>query len=204
MSEIEIKSEDAAEHRTNIDGWVCKKCSRYWGKDEHMARYCCATDFPCDCGNRREKSYACCVDCRRKSEAERWAKLYAEKAKPWDGESPLCGYHSDRYHFDLESLFDEFRDSEAEDLKEWLQDQRLVFCTPNNGRHFDLNDFLYDDLAEDDKVAGCREIEKAVNDFIASKAPFSWSADGPPVTVETLMEVLEPWLEDDREPKGAE
>lgn len=195
MSES-IRYEDAAEERSNITGWVCKKCKRYWGSDKHMASYCCATDFPCECGKRREKSYLACAECRAIHKSEKWAKLYAEKAKPWDGETPLGEYNNDQFYWEIESLFDAFVDSEEDDLREWLEGRRLVFCTPNNGRHFDMNEYFYDDLAEDHEIEGCAEVEKAVNDFIASKAPLSWTADGAPITVESLLEILEPWWED--------
>jgi hypothetical protein len=44
--------ESGADYHKNIEGWVCKTCRRYWGENEHMARYCCANDFPCKCGKR--------------------------------------------------------------------------------------------------------------------------------------------------------
>ena len=76
-----IRYEDAAERRT-VEGWVCKACRRWWGEDEHMARWCCSTDQPCACGNRRTKHYTVCDSCREKAELERWLK---KERRPYDG-----------------------------------------------------------------------------------------------------------------------
>jgi hypothetical protein len=65
-----ILAEDNAD-RCTVEGWVCKTCGRFWGDDERMARYCCATDFPCACGGRHGKGYTCCDDCRAKLDEER-------------------------------------------------------------------------------------------------------------------------------------
>ena len=43
--------EESAEVVT-VTGWSCKTCKRWWADDEHMARWCCASDMACDCGKR--------------------------------------------------------------------------------------------------------------------------------------------------------
>lgn len=65
-----IRYEDAAEQRT-VTGWACKQCGRFWNQDEHMARYCCCTEGPCEeCGARRDRHNRLCEDCRKKKDAE--------------------------------------------------------------------------------------------------------------------------------------
>lgn len=42
-----LRYEEAAELRTNLEGWVCRTCGQNWSKDEHTARLCCAKDIEC-------------------------------------------------------------------------------------------------------------------------------------------------------------
>lgn len=57
-----IRYEDTA-ILTEVAGWVCTECQRFWGDEEHMARWCCATDLPCDCGQRHTNLKTKCDEC---------------------------------------------------------------------------------------------------------------------------------------------
>lgn len=99
-----VRYEDSAEFRTSIEGWACKECDRVWVGEEHMARYCCANNFPCRCGGRIEGSiWTMCQSCREK--AEDYRELL-EKAT-------LCEYDGypffvrGRFYFDGEAYLDE-------------------------------------------------------------------------------------------------
>ncbi len=67
-----------------------------------------------------------------------------------------------------------------------VDDLRLTLCTPDNGPHFDMGEFLTDHLPDDDHgrdgLPGTREereaIEAAVNDFVAKYAPLCWNSTG--------------------------
>ena len=79
MTTQAVPYEQAAEKVTDIEGWVCKKCRQFWAKDEHMARYCCAGDLPCEtngCDRRVKKhDFAYCKPCLTKRDLERYLKL---------------------------------------------------------------------------------------------------------------------------------
>lgn len=193
-----VRYEDAAERRDGLSGWVCKN-GHFHGDDEHIARWCAATEIPCpDCGGRNpNKSYSVCEACRRKRADERWFKSYAEKAVPWDGVTPLYSDASDRYFWDDGDLGDHIGD--PPELS--VDDLRLILCEPNKGRSFDMADWLSDDLPEDSNL-DTTEIDRIVNDWIAAHAPYSWCPSGPPVTVESVRSVLG-IPEPQREPTGS-
>ena len=67
-----LRYEDAA-HKVIRVGWACKRCDRFHGDNEHLARWCCASDLPCrECGGRNtNKAYTCCQACKRAKDARR-------------------------------------------------------------------------------------------------------------------------------------
>lgn len=177
----EVRYEDAAELRTGISGWCCKACGRFWGADEHMARYCCATNMPCECGARIEpRHWTHCEACREKRRDEVWAGLSRVE---WDGEMPLCVFDDDKFFFsldDLESYIDDLDDGTA------ASDLRLVLCEPENGRYFEMSEFLSDDLPDGDDGPDTKEIDATVNAWIKAHAPFSWRATNKAISAESL------------------
>lgn len=163
--------EQAAERRTNIEGWVCKTCRRFWGNDERMARWCCAADLQCStegCKARvRKGGWTVCAPCRDRKAEERWLKL---PEVPWDGNTPLCLADDDRYFFDLDDLDGFIEDHEG--MK--LEDLRLVICVPEKKPRFEVYDLLQDYLAEDMEADDSTEIEKLVKDWIEEHVPEVW------------------------------
>lgn len=84
-----MKYEDAAEKKM-VEGWVCKKCGRFWGKDEVIARSCCCTDRPCNCGARIISETSVyrtrCDDCEKNWRDEAWEEAISKaKLCDWDG-----------------------------------------------------------------------------------------------------------------------
>ncbi len=161
--------EEAAEHRENISGWCCKTCRRFWGGDEHMARYCCAKDLPCQCGGRTEPHWVRCQACRDKAGD---AKYFAAPEVDWDGETPLCSWADDRYFFD------------ADDLCNWMDEHeltpetvRLELCERAKPREFEMCDFLSDDLPEDCDLDEA-EINRVVNEWIIANVQPLWHGCG--------------------------
>lgn len=182
-----MPAEQAAEHRTNITGWVCKTCRRYYGEDERAARYCCAIDFKCSaegCEARVPKGgYTICDACHAKKDKKRWLAL-PEVA--WDGVTPLVLHDDDRYFFDESDLCDYLEEEEGRRLK----DLRFVICVPVPHPRFDVNDFLGDSLPEDGEVDG-KDIEKIVNDWIEANAPKTWEAGKTRPTLASLAHLAD-------------
>lgn len=163
-----IRYEDAAEVVTVI-GWACKTCRRWWGDDEHLARWCCATDLPCECGGRKRKTYTVCAGCRERKAEERWA---ARERREWDGELPLFAVGLDEFVFDEDRL--------VELVHEHGDGLRLLFCRPVYAREVEA-DLWYDDLPEDwdlDSVPWLADAVDALNETIRAKRqadePVSW------------------------------
>lgn len=162
--------EQSAERMTGISGWVCKTCRRFFGDDEHLARYCCAKDLPCDkegCKNRKERGYTVCEPCGEAMRFKRWMAL-PEIA--WDGETPLHIDDDDRYFFTADDLDEYLADHDVD-----LEDLRLVICEPVSPPHFDMYYFLDDHLAEGmEDVADWDKINKTVNAWIKKNVPRVW------------------------------
>jgi hypothetical protein len=169
-----LRYEDGAE-RVLRRGWMCSRCGTFYGNDpsaEHVARYCCSNDFPCECGARKGKHWTCCQSCRDKHDIERHAK---RERRPWDGEQMLYSHVLDKYFSSPEDLCDHLEDNEDSRDRDALQ---VVLCDPNRPRPFELVDFVSDDLPEDGddfNPPGAAEIEKAVNDYLNGLGVLSWS-----------------------------
>ncbi|NDV19088.1 hypothetical protein GO013_06595 [Pseudodesulfovibrio sp. JC047] len=172
MNEEQVKmyeSDDSAvyEERT-LKGWWSKdgRTRRFWGKDEHMARYAGCTHRTCECGAIVPKGYIRCNDCSEKAAAKRWAEMPLVE---WDGKAPVCIHGGDEYFWDDGSFFD------------WCQDHgcrpesvRLVLCDPVYPSQLD-SDFWCDDLPEDGELDDT--IQKAVdelNKVLKAHGPMSW------------------------------
>lgn len=183
MKNKEPRPSEASAHVVTVTGWACKHCNRWWGDDECMARYCCATDFPCECGGRREKPYTHCKDCRDRRAAERWA---AKDAVEWDGTWPLAVWDDDAFFFDEDDLECYLDSRWGGELDDALQ---LTTCRPDNGRHFEMNEYLQDSLP-DDSTVDADDIDKTVNDWIALNAPFGWQATGDRVCLDSVRKRL--------------
>lgn len=83
-----------AVHRDDIKGWVCQGCSRYWGKNERMARYCCTNRNLCECGDLTDRNYTHCNSCREKLRLEREQKRVELATKMTVKEaSELAGFY---------------------------------------------------------------------------------------------------------------
>lgn len=152
--------------KVNHECWKCGKCGKYWD-DEHMANYCCHTHAICrDCGvniDASERRISCRL-CRDKAEMKAWELM---EVVEWDGETPLCDWRSDQYFFDEESVEEYVAESDF---------PMLVVCEPNKGRHFELAEWLCDELAEDhepDEPVEVRDAVEVINKWLMSTT-FSW------------------------------
>ena len=169
-----LRWEEAA-HRVTVNGWACVKCKRFYGDGagaESAARYCCHTDAPCECGARKTRHRVLCDSCYHESKIKRWEGLYQAE---WDGKSMLTTLDGDRYF------------SDTDELVEWCVDQAIrpsdafvIHCEEHGPPQMCLSEIVSDYLPEDhefDYDAEAKELEKRVNDYLASKRPWSWYPD---------------------------
>lgn len=187
-----IKYEESAEIRT-VSGWGCKKCNRFYGKDEHSARCCCAGDLPCDCGARRKKYQVRCSACQEQKEEQAWHNM---PEKEWDGITPVV--IGDDYFFDPESLLDFLSENDLD-----VEMAKIEHCKPNKARSFSIIDHLSDVLPDQDiELEGAKALEDQVNNWIQSKAPFSWSRAGVRVSEKSLAAIQEELVKIRIDPDG--
>ncbi len=188
MHEYKLSYEEAAEHLTGIEGWVCKTCRKFWTEDEHMARYCCSKDRRCetkDCPNRSlGRGFLYCQACSDLKDHERWLKL---REVEWDGETPLVLHDDDRFFFAPDDLAWYLEDK---NLK--LEDVRLVIAEEDPKPEFELLDFLEDYLPEGGAldVGDTKRINGIVNRYIERYAPKVWIASDARPTLGSVR----PWV----------
>lgn len=187
MNDATLPNEEAAEYRTNIEGWVCKTCRRYYGREggaERAARYCCEKDHKCDadgCTNRSPKGRIYCAPCDKRRDEERYLKLPVVE---WDGERPLVVYDDDRYFFDVDDLLQYL---EEDDLK--LEDVRLVLAEEDQKPSFEMSEFLSDYLCDDNRMdleLGTEKVDKYVNRWIEKYCPTTWVSSHERPSLESL------------------
>lgn len=179
-------SPEAAQFKT-VEGWVGRDGS-FWGKDEHMARYCGSTHKRCVCGEVHSKSYTMCDDC---IEAVRVERYRARPTKDYEDGDVLYSESHDEYFFDLGELFD-YIDNADEPVT--IAGLDLLICEPNDFHPLEPRDHFSDILGEDGEVPD--EVEAAfdaLNAVLEKAKPPSWSpgkyaAIGVPERVETEAE----------------
>jgi hypothetical protein len=180
-----IQYEQAAEVK-DVRGWVCKTCRRFWGIEEHMARYCCCTERPCEtsgCSGRVEKGYVHCGPCRDANDKAAWLKLIEV---PWDGEALLFEEAGNKYFRDVDDI-EAYLEAHS-GMK--LSDLHLVICEREEAPSFDVDEFLCDYLPEDTTCDDAEEINKIVNDWLEANAPESWLPGSKRPTLESIEKVL--------------
>lgn len=182
-----LRYEDAA-HEVIVAGWACKKCGKFRGKDEHLARWCCATDLQCkQCGGRNtNKLYHICQACvtaaRAKREDDRWEK--AEKVD-WDGTYPVCTVDDDRVFFNEDDLTDWLAERLEDGAEGW--ELRLQLGEPSQPDHWDLQEAFDNYLptpqyGDAEPPGGWEEVEKHVNNWLKTAGPWCYYPSGPCLT----------------------
>lgn len=158
-------SPEAASFMSGLSGWVDIN-NRYWGNDEHMARWSSATHKNCDnCGELMETS-SYCKPC---SEKKTQAKFEAMEKVVWDKETPLCIHDSEVYFWDVDGLYDYLGDNECE-----LASLQLVIAEPYPIHELEP-EYFTEDLHEDAELPD--HIEKMIenlNKAIKDLGPQAW------------------------------
>ncbi len=168
--------EEAASVKT-VTGWV-SSTGRYWGEDEHMARFDGSTHKACECGEIISRSDYC-HPCHLKKEQEKYNSFVVVE---WDKESPICEYSGDQYFFDHESLCDYLSDSEIH-----VSALNLVLCEPHPIQQID-SDYFSDDQHEDFELPD--DIQTALdslNKVIQESAPVTFYPSKVAVKVSDLL-----------------
>jgi hypothetical protein len=164
--EIVMYSDAKAAQIMTLTGWVSRD-GRFWGKDEHMARYSGCTHTLCKCGAVIKRGYIRCDACSSKE----WAGVYTTYPfKEWDHRTPLYDNNSDKYFFN------------ADDIEEYLDEEgltgdslQLVYCYPNHLCEIDYS-FWEDVLPEDcDLPKELMDLVEKVNEYCRKSNPISWS-----------------------------
>lgn len=160
---IVYDTQEAATFKTGISGWVSSS-GRFWGKDEHMARYDGCTHMKCECGNLMSRGWLKCESCRSKQSKENYLKLPYEE---WDFKKPVVEWGGDEYFFDIDYLNDYMYDNEIEEID-------LLICEPIGYRQID-GETVTGDAHEDWEPS--KELEdkiKEFNDYLSTLPPHSW------------------------------
>jgi hypothetical protein len=170
---IMYESNQAAEYRTNIQGWVSSE-GRFFGSDEHMARWHGSTHKICECGNEMSKGWTICESCRTKKADEEFNLL---EEVEWDGVSMISIYHDDRFFSDIGDVY-EYCEEEEIDIK----DLKLVICK----KSVNISEVNIDELNEEYTTEDGRGVSdfhpeiadkvSELNELIRNAKPTIWFA----------------------------
>jgi hypothetical protein len=153
---IHYDSTEAAQFKTGISGWVSSD-GRFWGKDEHMARYTGCTHMLCDCGATIKRGYSRCE----------WATL---PYVAWDGKAPVCTYDGEHYFFTEEDLIDYLDENKLNG-----SDVMLVFCESISYSEIDYS-YWGDEAHEDwEPPKELVEAVEKVNNLLRDLPPHSYT-----------------------------
>ena len=161
-------SDESAKFVTGIKGWVDRN-GRFFGEDEHSARYSGCTHVLCSSCNKPTpvRCYTICDECRGKKAIEK----YNSKPKmKWNGDTPLYSDAHDEYFFNEDSLHDYITDHDCT-----IESLRLIICEPNEFSEID-SEYFCDELPEDGELPD--DLEAAIdklNEVIRAQSPASWS-----------------------------
>lgn len=176
MKKSGLAYEDAAQ-MASVTGWSCKTCHRFYGDNEHLARWCCASSVPCQCGGRISGPYKVCDDCRQKNRR----RIYdAMPSADWSGVGPLAIFDSDIFFFSVEDLEDHLAETGGK-----IEDVQLVLCEPTRPHRWEAQDEWSDYLGEYE-LDGCEQIEDAVYQWAQTHLPTMWRPIGVKPTRDSL------------------
>ncbi|MDD5511955.1 MAG: hypothetical protein PHI12_14300 [Dehalococcoidales bacterium] len=186
MSEIVVlfDSNEAAQYRTNISGWVSRH--GHLCCDERAARYDGCTHTLCeDCSQPIAKGRLVCTECWDKRQIKKYEAM--PKAE-WNEKGMLYSDAADKYFSDWDEI-EEFIEEEGGTI----EGLRLIICKPHYLPLLDSSDFGCDDLAEDGELpdAVIDAIAK-FNEVIYSIGPVSWTPGNKAAHIRAMAEGKEP------------
>lgn len=161
-------SPEAASIQT-VTGWV-SSTGRFYGADEHLARYDGATHTKCEKNPEHPiyKINGYCESCW----AEKQQALYeAMPAEPYNGDA-CAVFNTDQYFWEENEILEYCVDRGINPA-----DLQLVHCVPTYARQIDGKDYFSDDLPEDGELPQVlHDAFAALNKIIGHKKHvLSWS-----------------------------
>lgn len=172
MKEQVMYDDDQAAKQVTVTGWVSRQ-GRFYGDNEHLARWDGCTHMTCECGAVHEKGWTICETCRRKAKDVRYAALPVVE---WDGKTPLCLFDDDKYFFSEDEVLDY-----CEEEGVAPSNLQLVVCEPQYAHQVDPDEEYQDLMPEDQYMADVApeivEAFNALNEAIEKcDKPLSWVA----------------------------
>lgn len=166
------ESNESAEYRTDIKGWV--SADGHWYLDEHIARWAGATHIHCEeCGEIIPKNgYIICDKCRDKKDKERY---YAMPEGEWVSGVPVTMMDGDKYFWDEDDILEYVYNNEIK-----IEDMMLVICKPVCAREIEPDEYYGDDLPLEQRLEivnkGLYDKIMKVNEYIRRYKPvLSWT-----------------------------
>lgn len=159
-----------------VTGWQAAN-GRFWGPDEHMARYDGSTHKKCDCGEIIAKN-SYCSPCHEKRRREEWLKMPIVE---WDNVCMLAIHDGDEYFSELDEFLDWCKENDV-----LPHEVMLVATKPGHLSEVDV-DHWQDDLPEDGELPDeikekLDALNKAIEDY---KKPVCWHQVSKRIIVET-------------------
>ncbi|PHM22371.1 hypothetical protein [Xenorhabdus ehlersii] len=169
MSIVMYDSPEAAKIKT-VTGWVSRD-GRFFGDDEHLARYCGATHRECDSNPDHpiiEINRSRCSTCYEESRQRIFMEM---ERKQWDRKTPLVLFDTEQYFWDADDLGEYCHEHEVD-----LSELQLVICEPNYPSEIDGADWFHDELPPDGELPyELQQAFDALNAIIRNSPPLSWS-----------------------------
>lgn len=165
---IHYHSDKAASLQT-VTGWVSSD-GRFYGNDEHLARWAGCTHKTCPCGKITSKHYTICETCREAKRSERYRAM--PEGDP--GGDMVYSDSGQRYFLDVDDAATYAADEGCS-----IVDLDLVCCDPIYMKGVDP-DYWEDALPEGEALSDCAPkaiIDKLneLNDLIRASQPvLSW------------------------------
>lgn len=161
---VMYESDEAAQLKT-VTGWVSRD-GRFFGNDEHIARFAGATHKLCECGKVAKISYIRCRECQHKVDVD----LYnAMPFKEWDQETFVYSKACDKYFNDPSDIDEYCQENEIKPC-----DLMLVICEPNSFGYINP-EYWENELSEDGELPEELEVGvNKINELIQTLPPASW------------------------------
>lgn len=163
---VVLYTDESSAKKETVTGWVSRH-GRFYGDNEHLARYDGCTHQKCECGNLMTKGWTKCDWCISKSNIEKYKSYPFEE---WDGLKPICTHDGEHYFFNEDEIEEYCEENEIKP-----EDLMLVICKPNYARKIDSS-IWEDDLAEDSEIP--KELQEKINEMnnvIGKLKPLSYS-----------------------------
>jgi hypothetical protein len=174
-----------AAKQTTVTGWVSGD-GRFYGDNEHLARWAGSTHQKCECGEVFEKGRTKCRSCEAKQQTERY---YALPVEEWDGATPICLWDDDLYFFGEDEFLDYLADMKDATSNE-VPEVQAVLCVPGKLGYVSEDNWA-DDLPEDGELPEEVAVKLSELNEAIKKAPVvAWFAGKIRINMDALWAKL--------------